>query len=540
MASGVKQRILACAASIAFATALGLQASSAQDPDRSPFDKSVRVAENLEPAIPWPDQDRIARDKMQALRTKAGRPPNILIFLVDDMGWGDVGVNGGGAAVGAATPNIDRLAHQGLNLTSTYTQPTCTPARAAFMTGRLPARTGLTRPLLAGDKPTVNPWEGESTAAGLLSEAGYRTAITGKWHVGELKGTRPTEVGYDEFLGILSVVSEFTQHFDQRLYPDMVLRPDRLRALRSLSEPQVVASEKGREQRVVQEIKSPDDASKMDQMFADFSVDFIKKNTAANKPFYLVHSFSRIHNDNFPAPGYAGKSAAGFPVKDAIVEVDDIVGRVMQTLRETGQLENTFVFFTSDNGGNEDTWPDSGYQPWRGGKGSTWEGGVRVPGIAYWPSMISPGQSNDGLFDLMDLFTTSLAIAGEQKRIPTNRYIDGIDQLGFLLSDKGKSARQCVFMYSETNLMALRWMEYKAHFQTFQGPEPRKNLDQSYVVTSKPSPWIYNLYLDPKEQVSSGHRFFEWGLPQLVYFAGRHAATFKKYPMKSVGLEMPG
>lgn len=381
---------------------------------KSPFDKTVRIADNLEPAIPMPEQEKIAKDRLAALKAKTGRAPNILIILVDDMGWGDVGVNGGGVAVGAPTPNIDRLAHEGINFTSTYSQSLSTPSRAAMMTGRLPARTGLTRPLLTGENPKVNPWAGEDTAAKLLSAAGYRTALAGKWHLGEAKGTRPHEVGYDEYLGILSVTSELSQGVDSRLYPDLVNKPERLAALHKISDPDVVAGVKNGETRVVKRIESPDDLSKMDQMFADFSVDFMKRSASENKPFYLIHSFARIHNDNFPAPGYKGKSPAGFPVKDAIVEVDDIVGRLVQTLKDTGQLENTLVFFTSDNGANEDTWPDSGYQPWRGGKGTTWEGGVRVPGIAYWPGMIKAGRESDGLFDQMDLFNTSLAVAGEK------------------------------------------------------------------------------------------------------------------------------
>lgn len=170
---------------------------------KSPFDKTVRIADNLEPAIPMPEQEKIAKDRLAALKAKTGRAPNILIILVDDMGWGDVGVNGGGVAVGAPTPNIDRLAHEGINFTSTYSQSLSTPSRAAMMTGRLPARTGLTRPLLTGENPKVNPWAGEDTAAKLLSAAGYRTALAGKWHLGEAKGTRPHEVGYDEYLGIL-------------------------------------------------------------------------------------------------------------------------------------------------------------------------------------------------------------------------------------------------------------------------------------------------------------------------------------------------
>lgn len=218
--------------------------------------------------------------------------------------------------------------------------------------------------------------------------------------------------------------------------------------------------------------------------------------------------------------------------------MDDIVGRLMKTLEDTGQLDNTFVFFTSDNGANEDTWPDEGFQPWRGGKGTTWEGGVRVPGIAYWPGMIAAGRTSDGLFDITDLFNTALSIAGETDRISDQRYIDGIDQTGFLLADNGESARQMVYLYSGTKLTAVRWMEYKVHLSVFLTQSPRQNIDESVLADVGTAPWVFNLYTDPKEQRSSGHRYFEWGIPRVGGFVKRHLATYAKYPMKDIGLGM--
>lgn len=506
---------------------------------QNPFDETSSVAVHLEPAIFRPEQVKVAKDKLAALRTKTGRQPNILIVLVDDMGWGDIGANGGGVVIGAPTPNIDKLAQDGLRLTSVYAQSTCTPTRAALMTGRFPARTGLTRPLMAGESLKVNPWADEDTTAKLLSAAGYRTALSGKWHLGEAEGTRPHEVGYDEYLGILGVASEMTQAIDSRIYPDLVLRPDRSEALRKLAVPDVTKGKKGSPAQTVKEIKTTEEMGTIDQMFADYSVDFIQRCATDRKPFYLVHAFSRVHNDNYPAPGYAGKSPAGFPYKDAIIEVDDIVGRLVRTLKETGQLENTLVFFTSDNGANEDVWPDSGFQPWRGGKGTTWEGGVRVPGIAYWPGMITPRSANDGLFDLMDLFNTSLAVAGVSEQISDKRYIDGIDQSGFLLADNGQSARQTVFMYGDNRVIAMRWKEYKIHTSVYLTHQPMRNLDESVLTSTGDWPWVYNLYMDPKEQRSTGHRYFEWGFAAIKPMLTSHVATYFRYPRKSLGLETP-
>ena len=208
----------------------------------------------------------------------------------------------------------------------------------------------------------------------------------------------------------------------------------------------------------------------------------------------------------------------------------------MTTLRESGLEENTLVFFTSDNGGNEDLWPDSSYQPFRGGKGSTWEGGVRVPGIAYWPGMIKPGRISDGLVDQCDMFNTAVALGGATDKISSARYIDGIDQTSFFLADEGQSHRDVIFMYSENTLTAARWMEYKVHFKVFLNQAVRRNLDENTLVQVGMSPWVYNLYMDPKEMASQGHSRFEWGIPQVFQRVGRHNATFEKYPRKDIGL----
>ena len=279
--------------------------------------------------------------------------------------------------------------------------------------------------------------------------------------------------------------------------------------------------------------------AELDQDFARYSMNFIQQAKKEDKPFFLVHSFAKVHDDNYPSKNFVGKSPAATPYKDAVVEVDDIIGRIMQHLEKLELDENTLVFVTSDNGPCEDAWPDSGHTPFKAGKGTTWEGGVRVPLIAYWKGMIEPGQVSDGLFDLCDLFNTSLSVAGIHDRIPSTNYIDGIDQTSFLLAKNGKSNRNAVFMYSEYELMAIRWQEYKIHFKVFDVCEPRKNIDQATILNVGMSPWVYNLYNDPKEMESTGHRYFEWGLPTALKLANEHLATYQKYPMKDVGLKKP-
>lgn len=540
---GIKKSSLSLAVSLLLLSGISVSHASTETPvahtntiGGDPFLKAVVVSDSMEPAIPHPEQDKIAEQKLRALKQKTGKAPNVLIFLVDDMGWGDLGVYGGGEAVGAPTPNIDKLAQQGLRFTSFYAQPFSTPSRAAMMTGRMPNRTGLTRPILTGEKITQNPWAGEKTAAGILSDSGYQTALSGKWHLGESDGTYPHQNGYDEYYGILPVVSNMTEMLDERIYPNLVNNPELNAKLKAIQPPEITSGVEGGPLKVEQKLKNLDDIRELDQQFADYSDSFIRRNK--DKPFYLVHSFSRLHNDNYPAEGYKGKSPAKFPYKDGVIEVDDIVGRLMKTLKDTGQLENTLVFFTSDNGANEDVWPDSGFHPWKGGKGTTWEGGIRVPGIAYWPGMIKPGRVSDGIIDILDLFNTSVAVAGQSNKIPKDRYIDGIDQTGFLLADNGESNRETAYFYAFNQFTALRWNEYKVHFKVMQTSATRKNIDQTTIQTASPAPWVYNLYMDPKEQQAS-HIGFEWGYPRVVGLAKYHAGTYKKYPPKDIGLNVP-
>lgn len=502
----------------------------------STLSKAVRTQENMEPALAQPAEEQAAVRKLADLRAKTGKPPNIVWLLVDDMGYGDPGIYGGGATIGAATPNIDRLAREGLQLTAAYSQPTCTPTRSAILTGRLPVRTGLTRPILAGDRITRNPWSDEISLARLLGEAGYRTVLSGKWHIGEAEGMRPQDVGFDEFYGYYQAEKELTQAFDKRRYPDLVLNPERLEMLRRTGASDgLYHGLKGGKTEQVQKVDSIEAMAEGDRLLKEFSVARIKELAQGNQPFFLEHSFMKVHADTFPSKAFEGKSASKYQYKDSVVEVDAYIGEIVKALDEAGVLDNTFVFVTSDNGPQLDSWPDAGYTPFRGAKASSWEGGVRVPGVAYWKGMINPGRQSDELFDLMDLFNTSLALAGAAGRIPTDRYIDGIDQTSFLLADNGHSRREKVFIWSEKQLMAMRMYEYKIHLKVFQTQAQWLDIDMTTIADVGLAPWLFNLYIDPKEQYPVGHRMNAW-LASMAAEMKAHAATFRKYPPKDIGL----
>ncbi len=529
------KRFIRTTSAIALCAAL-LFAGTAGSTAQSVLTKATRTSESMEPSLVNPDQNASAQAKLAALRQRSGGRPNIVWLVVDDMGWGDPGAYGGGAAIGAATPNMDRLAREGLKLTSAYSQATCTPTRSAILTGRLPVRTGLTRPILAGDKITSNPWADEISLPKLLGEAGYATVLSGKWHVGAAVGMRPHDIGFDEFYGFYEAQKEITQGLDKRRYPDLVLNPDRMAMLRATgSSDALVHGLAGGETTDVLPIDSTDDMAEADIKLKEFTVSRIAELAKAGAPFFIEHCFMKVHADNYASKEFEGKSGSKFPYKDAIVEVDALIGDIVAALDKAGELDNTFIFVTSDNGPQLDGWPDAGFTPFRGAKGSAWDGGVRVPGIAYWRGTISPGRESDELFDLMDLFNTSLALAGLTDKVPTDRYIDGIDQTSFLLTDDGRSNREKVFIWNESSFMAMRMYEYKMHMKVVQEHAQWLNIDMTTVSDIGLAPWLFNLYIDPKEQYPVGHRMNAFLASMAAEMKG-HAATFKKYPPKNIGL----
>ncbi|MCA9238699.1 MAG: arylsulfatase [Planctomycetales bacterium] len=514
-----------------------LLAATASGESRPRFDRSVRTRENFEPAIPHDDQQQAAREKLSALERKHGKRPNIVWIIVDDMGYGDPGCYGGGAVIGAATPNIDRMAAEGLRLTSCYAQQTCTPTRSAILTGRLPVRTGLTRPILAGDRVTKNPWEDEVCLAKLLGDAGYATLLSGKWHVGESAGMRPHDVGFDEFYGYYPAQKEISQRVDAARYPGLALDRQRLAAFESVGPAAYLTHGfKGGETRELARIKSTEDMGRADQVLTEFTVQQIKKLSQGDKPFFVEHCFMKVHCDNYRNPDLGLLSESKYAYKEAVAEVDQHVGAILRALEDAGVLENTFVFFTSDNGPQMDAWPDAGYTPFRGAKGTTFEGGVRVPGIAYWKGTISPGRTSNEVFDLMDLFGTALTLAQTPAtRLPGDRYYDFIDQTSFFLNESGKSNREAVYCWWGKELMACRMKEYKAHVKVVLPQAPHMHIDLSLVQDVGLAPWFFNLHLDPKEEMTVGHRRDPW-MATVVGKLKAHAATFQKYPPKNIGL----
>ncbi len=496
--------------------------------------RPVKLADNMEPVMQHPEQDKLAQEKLAALEKRFGRKPNILIFLMDDVGWLDPGFNGGGEAVGNPTPHMDRLAHDGLILTSAYSTPSCTPTRATIHTGQNPLHHGLLRPPMYGEPGGL---DGAVTLPAILQKLGYATQGVGKWHMGENEGSLPQNVGYDDYYGFLGVSDMYTEWRDIYFNPEVALSPARFQMMEKLgfdhNNVHCVKGKPGVEK--VYEINLST-IGNLDQDWCNYSEKFIRKMAPSKKPWFLYHATRACHFDNYPNKEYAGKSPARTVYSDAMVEADDILGRLVKALEETGQLENTLIFFTSDNGPEGEV-PPHGRSPFRGYKGSSWEGGVRVPTFVYWKGMIKPRRC-DGLFDQADLFNTCVSLAGASgaavtKFLPKERYVDGIDQASFLIADNAQSNRRSRIYTLNQFFSGVRIDEFKAistlELEKAIFPRGFQAGFSGAIVTQTGGVLVVNLYTDPQEDVNSGIRHIPMAVP-LGAESSRYLEVLKKYP----------
>lgn len=504
-------------------------------PDQFIHLKDVNPADNMYPVIKHPEQDKEAQDKLAALEKKFGKKPNIVIFLLDDVGWMDPGFNGGGIAVGNETPAMDQLANNGLILTSAYSTPSCSPTRATIHTGQNPLHHGILRPPMYGEAGGL---DGAVTLPAVLKKLGYVTQGVGKWHMGENEGSLPQNVGYDDYLGFLGVSDEYTEWRDIYFNPEVALSPERFKMMQDqpFDQYEVHCTLTDKKKCENGKLIDLDYIKELDVHWMNYSVDFIKKMKDSKKPFFLYHATRGCHFDNYPNDEWAGRSRARTVFSDCMVHMDYVLDQLVKALEETGQLENTLIILTSDNG-PECEIPPHGRTPFRGCKGSSWEGGVRVPTFAYWKDVIKPRKS-EGLFDLADLFNTAISLAGsprEQvaKYVAKDRYIDGVDQASFLIADNGQSARRSRIYTINQYFSAVRVDEFKYTFTAeiengffqrgdwggFSGP----------IAVDTGGAVCVNLYTDPQEDISIGVRHIPMTVP-LIGTAGWYMKELIKYP----------
>ena len=429
--------------------------------------------------------------------------PNLIIILADDLGWGDLGCYGHPSI---RTPNLDRMAAQGLRFTDFYSAgEVCTPSRAALLTGRYPIRSGLCddkyRVLRANAAGGLPP--SEITIAQALQQRGYATACIGKWHLGNYVNDPahyPRRHGFDYYFGLPhsndmnptpAAPKDATQRLDQRAewWAAPLFRNEEL-------------------------IEKPADQSTLTRRYTAEALKFIHDHRGGPFFLYLAHTFP--HVPLFASDKFKGRSRRGL-YGDVVEEIDWSTGQVLEALRRQRLDSRTLVFFTSDNGPwltQNEAGGSAG--PLREGKGSTWEGGMREPGIAWWPGRVPAGVVTHELACTMDLFTTSLKLAGA--KVPEDRIIDGVD-LAPVLFGAGPSRREVFFYYRGTRLYAARKGPYKAHFITRSayGPDP--------PVVHDP-PLLFNLSHDCAEKFDVAALHPEV-LADLAAEVRRHSATVK-------------
>ena len=453
---------------------------------------------------------------------QAQAKPNILLIVSDDTGYGDLGPYGGGEGRGMPTPNIDALAAEGKTFFSFYAQPSCTPGRAAMQTGRFPNRSGMTTVAFQGQGGGLPA--AEWTLASVLKQGGYETYFTGKWHLGEADYALPNAQGYDEmkYVGLY--------HLNAYTYGDPTWFPAMPAELRDMFQKVTKGALSGKAGGPVTEdfkingqyVDTPVIDGKegvvgipfFDGYVEKAAIEFLDKAAETpDTPFFINVNFMKVHQPNMPAPEFQGKSMAKSKYADSIVELDTRIGRIMAELKKTGQDKNTLVFYTTDNGAWQDVYPDAGYTPFRGTKGTLREGGNRVPAIAVWPGKIAPDTKNHEIIGGLDLMATFAGIAGVP--LPTKdrdgkpMIFDSYDMTP-VLEGTGPSPRSTWFYFTEDELSpgAVRYNQFKFAFnlrgddgvQTgglavdtnlgWKGPE-------KYVATV---PQVFDLWQDPQER----------------------------------------
>lgn len=444
--------------------------------------------------------------------------PNILFIVSDDTGYGDLGPYGGGEGRGMPTPNIDELARNGMTFFSFYAQPSCTPGRAAMQTGRIPNRSGLTTVAFQGQGGGLP--KAEWTLGSVLKTAGYKTYFTGKWHLGESDYALPNAQGYDVMEHCLLYHCNAYTYGDPTWFPDMDPALREMFAKVTQGSLSGLAGQPAKENWKVngQYVDTPEKGVVgipfLDKYVEQTGIKFLEEAAKnPNQPFFININFMKVHQPNLPAPEFEHKSLSKSKYADSVVELDTRIGRIMDKLHDLGLDKNTLVFYTTDNGSWQDVYPDAGYTPFRGTKGTVREGGSRVPAIAVWPGKIKAGVRNHDIVGGLDIMATFASVAGtklpEKDREGEPIIFDSFDMSPVLLGT-GKCARKAWFYFTENELTpgAARVGNYKAVFnlrgdngQATGGLSVDTNLGwkgpDKYVATV---PQVFDLWQDPQER----------------------------------------
>ncbi len=479
---------------------------------------------------------------------KQTKQPNILIIMADDIGVWNISAYHRGM-MGGRTPNIDRLANEGALWTDYYGQQSCTAGRAAFILGQTPFRTGLLKVGMPGAKQGIQ--DKDPTIAELLKPLGYATAQFGKNHLGDRNEFLPTVHGFDEFYGNLYHLNAEEEPED----PDYPKNPwfkatfgprGLLDCKATTVDDPTVDPRFGKVGKQTIKDTGPITRKRMETVEDELvarSVDFMERSVKAGKPFFIWHNTTRMHVWTRLSPKWANKSGYGL-YADGMMELDDVVGRLLKKLDDLGIAGNTIVLFTTDNGAEIMTWPDGGNTPFHGEKGTTWEGGMRVPALARWPGVLKPSSIHNEVMAHEDWTPTLVAAAGvpdvKEKLLKGyaagdktfKSHLDGYNFLPFFKGQAEKSPRREIFYFDDNaNLNAIRIDDWKIHFKIMQG-------NIAYGTMVQPNmPIVVNLREDPFERFpfESG-MYGRWVGDKLWMFVpaqtvvGMFVQSFKDYP----------
>ncbi|MCA0928835.1 arylsulfatase [Ruegeria profundi] len=448
---------------------------------------------------------------LSAANAQGSEQPNVVVMMVDNLGWGELGVYGGGELRGTATPRLDTLAAEGMRLLNFNVEPQCTPSRSAFMTGRRPIRSATTRVVWGVPYGMVN-WE--VTMAELFSDAGYMTGMFGKWHLGDLPGRFPTDQGFDEWYGVANTTDE-SEYSSQFQFDASVS-----------GQPMIQEAKRGE---TPQDVKEYNIASRreIDSELTTRAIDFMERAAAADKPFFAFVPFTQPHLPTLPHPDFDGITGNGH-YADVVAEIDFRSGQILDSISELGMEENTIVIWLSDNG-PEFFHPWHGTAgPWRGNYFTAWEGSLRVPFLIKWPGRIGAGTTSNEIVHLVDMLPTLGRVAGYE--VPDDRIIDGVDQLDFFLGQQANSNREGFIIYNNDDVYGYKWRNWKLHLIELENmnSEPR----QLNV------PRVFNLITDPKEQYEIQDES-TWVLPVIFAKIVEFESTLIEEPPVPFGVPEP-
>lgn len=481
----------------------------------------------------WAQQDKAIDKKLADLEAKFGKRPNIIYILTDDVGFGELGWQGGGKHRGTPSPALDKMAYEGMRFWAAYSEPSCTPSRIAINTGRHPVRTGLLAVLWPGQ--TDGLAAEEVTIAELLSAAGYDTAMWGKWHMGDLPEHAPENQGYDyAYYGLFNGAADgwpgaaefYNRNMPQPTTPAWYDFPgaDVYTDMTGIDVKVAgYVGVKGEGRKPIEGVAGLLGTARQ-EAFEEESIRqilaYVKNKAKGDKPFF-------IYWPSYAQQVHGSEKFADKPHVDRVnaqasfmAMHNDHVRQLLDTLRSEGIAENTLVVWWSDNGPMYGFWPTAGYSWLKGAKGDVLEGGVRVPAMAWWPGMIESNQEPVDFIHLTDLFTTAARIAGVKDKIPSDRVTDGVDQTALLFFGEGNSRRDYMFHYSGSELGAIRWMNIKALIQKGGGHGGLPAIEMT------------NIMRDPGEKFYSMYPYL-WTVAPFQNLVKTHMDLIAKFPHRS-------